>query len=135
MMNSSPFEGRWSYRSFRNNPDLSVEFNELRFGAGVLVITQPELGIVTGSLGGEGWSLAIKGRSSYGDPFAVRFQGVGDIGGEQWVYDYHGFLAPFWPNGVDQRPAIVGTIVRTVPHSNGQATAGYVASWIAVKQD
>lgn len=55
--------------------------------------------------------------------------------GEEWVYDYLGYLVPVWPNGVDQRPAIVGSIVRTKPHSMGNAPAGYVAQWIAVKQD
>src|SRR5215217_5079214 len=35
MDNSSPFVGRWTYRSFRNDPELSKEFNELRFGAGI----------------------------------------------------------------------------------------------------
>ena len=42
------------------------------------------------------------------------------------------------PNIIDQRPAIVGSIVRTIPHPtgpNGQSTApaGFVAQWIAVK--
>jgi hypothetical protein len=43
-----------------------------------------------------------------------------------------GFVVPEWPNGVDQRPAMVGSTVRTVPHDG--APAGSVASWIAVKQ-
>ena len=130
----SQFAGNWSYRSFVNNPDLSVEFNELRFGAGNLVIEEVSFGEIAGTLGGEGWSLDLKGRASYGNPFEIGFQGQGEIGGELWVYDYHGFLAPKWPNGNEQIDAILGTIVRTVPHSGGQAEAGYVASWIAVKQ-
>lgn len=133
-MTISPFTGKWSYRSFLNNPDLSVEFNELRFGAGNLVLEEPQFGEVVGTLGGDGWSLDLKGWSSYGSPFEIRFQGSGIISEELWVYDYHGFLTPKWPNGNDQRAAILGTIVRTVPHSNGQAEAGYVASWIAVKR-
>jgi hypothetical protein len=132
-MNINPFTGKWSYRSFLNNPDLSIEFNELRFGAGNLVLEQPQFGEVAGTLGGDGWSLDLKGWLSYGSPFEIRFQGSGIISEELWVYDYHGFLAPKWPNGNNQRAAILGTIVRTVPHSNGQAEAGYVASWIAVK--
>ncbi len=130
----NPIVGTWSYRSYLNNPDLSVEFNELRFGAGTLVLEEPEFGRISGSLGGSGWSLSLQGWSSLGNPFTVRFQGSGDIGGERWVYDYLGFYAPMWPNGVEQRPAIVGTIVRTVPHSQGQAPAGFVASWYAVRQ-
>ncbi len=130
----NPIVGTWSYRSFLNNPDLSVEFNDLRFGAGTLVLEEPEFGRISGSLGGSGWSLSLQGWSSLGNPFTIRFQGSGDIGGERWVYDYLGFYAPMWPNGVEQRPAIVGTIVRTVPHSQGQAPAGFVASWYAVRQ-
>jgi hypothetical protein len=38
-------------------------------------------------------------------------------------------------NGVDQRPAIVGTIVRTLTHTNWQELAGVTASFIAVKRD
>ena len=77
------------------------------------------------------------GSVGYGSPFSVRFQGVGrekDSPSEGWVYYYIGWLVPPWPDGVDQRPAIVGSIVRTVPHSNGQAKAGKVAAFVAVKQ-
>ena len=48
-----------------------------------------------------------------------------------WEYDYHGFLGYMWPNGVDQVPSLVGTIVRAKPHDGG--AAGVTASFIAVK--
>lgn len=134
MAHDNPFTGSWSYRSLRNDPDLSKEFNALRFGAGTLELEAPEFGRLAGSLGGEGWRLDLAGGYSYGNPFALRFQGSGQIGGEPWVYDYTGYLVPFWPDGVEQRPAIVGSVIRTLPHSGGQATAGYVASFIAVRQ-
>ena len=134
MEKDSPFAGSWSYRSFRNDPDLSKDFNDLRFGAGKLELTESEFGRLSGSLGGEGWNLNLVGGYTYGNPFSLRFQGSGEIGGEMWVYDYVGYLVPIWPNGVDQGPAIVGSVIRTVPHSSGQAKAGYVASFIAVKQ-
>ncbi len=127
------FEGSWTYRSYINNPDQSVEPNRLLFGIGTLVLTQPLPGKIGGSLGGDGWSLKLEGDVSEGDPTGLRWQGRGEIGGEVWVYDYHGYVVPDWPNGVDQRDAIVGTIIRTEPHSNDQATAGFVASWIAVR--
>jgi hypothetical protein len=130
----NPFAGSWSYRSLRNDPDLSGEFNALRFGAGTLDLTMPEFGRLQGSLGGEGWRLDLTGGYSYGNPFALRFQGSGEIGGEPWVYNYVGYLVPIWPDGVAQRPAITGSVIRTIPHSGGRATAGYVASFIAVKQ-
>ena len=72
----------------------------------------------------------------------VRFQGKGVVNGEEWIYDYEGYLVPAWPNGVQQVPAMVGSIVRTVPHSGSAPKgggpppinpAGVVASWYAVK--
>ena len=131
---ANSFVGTWSYRSLINDPDLSTEFNDLRFGMGTLVLTEPESGKVGGTLGGTGWSLALTGTVTPGDPTKVRFQGTGNIGGELWVYDYSGFVVPDWPIGVDQVDAIVGTIVRTEPHTGGAAEAGYVASWYAVRQ-
>ena len=124
------FAGSWSYRSLLRDPDLSKEFNELRFGAGTLNIQVNKTGEVTGRLGGEGWSLNISGALTEGE---IKFQGRGVIGGEEWVYDYLGYMSPKWPNGIDEIPAIIGTIVRTVDHSNGQAKAGLVATWYAVQ--
>ena len=46
---------------------------------------------------------------------------------------------PQWPNGVDQRPAIVGSVIRTIPHSSGEpgtvAPARVVASFYAVRSE
>jgi hypothetical protein len=39
---------------------------------------------------------------------------------------------PLLPDGVDQRSAIAGMVIRTLPHSDGTAKAGVVASFIAV---
>lgn len=134
-MITNPMLGKWSYRSFLRDPNLDVEFNDLRFGAGTLDLDANSTGELIGTLGGTGWGLGLFGSYSFGAPMHARFQGKGVIGNEEWVYDYYGFLTPKWPNGVDERPSIAGTIVRTVPHSQGQAPAGLVASWIAVKQD
>ena len=120
---TSPFVGSWSYRSFQNNPDLALSFDALRFGAGTLALTEPTFGQVSGTLGGPGWSLALAGHYTYGNPNHARFQGGGDIDGERSVYDYVGYLVPAWPNGVNQTAAIVGSVIRTLPHSNGQAAA------------
>ena len=102
-----------------------------------LLMTNAPMQILTGTIGGPGWSLALKGARHYGNPMHARFQGTGVVGGEQWVYDYDGYLVPSWPNGVDQRPAIVGSVIRTIPHSGGSAgsvsPAGVVASFYAVR--
>jgi hypothetical protein len=79
--------------------------------------------------------LTLKGARSYGDPMHARFQGVGVVSGETWIYDYIWYRVPNWPNGVDQRPAIVGSVIRTVPHSSGTpgavSPASVVCSFIA----
>ena len=73
---------------------LAVPFDALRFGVGTLALTEPTFGLVSGTLGGPGWSLALAGHYTYGNPNHARFQGSGDIDGERWVYDYVGYLVP-----------------------------------------
>lgn len=141
-MSDNPFVGSWSYRSFLNDPDLSKDSSvtQLLFGDGTLVITAPSSTTLGGTIGGGGWSLDLRGSFGYGSPAQVRFQGKGIVGGEEWIYDYIGWLVPNWPNSNDtlQRAAIVGSVVRTIPHSGSDGTvhpAGVVASFYAVRAD
>ncbi len=132
--------GRWTYRSFLNDPDPNTPFGNLQFAVADLKFEEAAFGQVVGRLSFGDDYLSLKGTITFGNPFTVRFQGVGATPGtiEQgrpWIYDYLGFVAPAWPNGIDQRPAILRTIVRTVPHSQGRAKAGVVASWIALRKD
>ena len=113
--------GKWTYRSFLSDADLSPQFNDLEFGRGTIAILEAPMGVLNGSI-------------NYGDPHSMQFQGKGVIGGEEWIYDYAGYVIKPWPNGVNQVPAMVGSIVRTVPHSSGTAPAGVVCTWIAVWQ-
>jgi hypothetical protein len=126
--------GNWTYRSFLNDPDPGASFDSLEFGLGTLRIDDSPLNEFAGVLEGDGWSLQLQGSTTWGNPFEVRFQGSGVVEGEEWKYDYLGYVVKPWPNGVDQRMAIVGSIVRTLPDGDG-APAGEVCSWIAVKQD
>jgi hypothetical protein len=139
-MSDNPFVGAWTYRSLLNDPDINTDFDKLEFGRGNIVIEEAEPQLLTGTIGGDGWSLALHGSRAYGSPMQVRFQGRGLVGGEEWIYDYIGWLVPVWP-GSDptlQRAAIVGSVTRTIPHSSsggGTAPAGVVASFYAVRQD
>lgn len=142
-MSANPFVGKWSYRSFYNDPTFHVDkqgnddFNVLELGFGTLVIKEAGPQELGGTIGGDGWSLKLKGSMSEGNPGQVRFQGKGNVGGNEWIYDYIGWLVPVWPNGIQQRRALVGSIVRTVPHPNssgGISAAGVVGSWYAVLQ-
>jgi len=142
MSYKDPFAGQWTYRSFINDPqevgDDPQKALALIFGEGQLTIEEAGFGDFKGVVSfGAAYVLDLKGWAAYGTPFTARFQGVGRKGtqAEGWVYDYLGYLVPNWPNGIDQRAAIVGSVIRTVPHSNGQAKAGYVASFVAVKRD
>jgi len=135
--NIGSLAGKWTYRSFLSDPDLSTEFNNLEFGRGTITIEEAPMGVLQGNIGGPGWSLDLNGSINYGDPYSIRFQGKGVVGGEEWIYDYIGYAIKPWPNGVNQVPAITGSLVRTIPHSSGTggvAPAGVVCSWIAVWQ-
>jgi hypothetical protein len=140
MSSKNPFVGSWTYRSLLNDVDPAKAFNDLEFGVGTIVIAEAPEQVLTGTIGGEGWSLDLYGSRDYGTPMQVRFQGKGVVSGEEWIYDYIGWLVPVWPNSNDrlQRPAIVGSVVRTIPHSGsggGTNPAGVVASFYAVRVD
>ncbi len=133
---SNVYAGSWSYRSWLNDPDLNTQPAQLLFGSGTIRIEEAPPHILTGTIGGSGWQLELHGSRSYGDPGTVRFRGKGIVDGAEWIYDYVGYLVPQWPNGVDQRTAMVGSIVRAIPHPSGKggvAPAGVVASWYAVR--
>jgi hypothetical protein len=67
-------------------------------------------------------------------PLSVQIVGTGrkEIGTEGWEYDYNASLAHQWPAGINQVQALVGSVIRAKPH--GTSPAGYVASFVAVKQ-
>ncbi|HEX6750922.1 MAG TPA: hypothetical protein VF092_26780 [Longimicrobium sp.] len=146
-MSANPFVGKWTYRSLLNDPTLAPDpskdpqaWADLFFGYGTIEIREAGPEQLRGTIGGSGWSLDLRGSMSYGNPSQVRFQGRGVISGSEWIYDYIGWLVPVWPNSTDQlqRTAMVGSIVRTIPHpdgSGGTAPAGVVASWYAVRAD
>jgi hypothetical protein len=139
-MSDNPFVGTWTYRSLLNDPDMSTDFDKLEFGRANIVIEEAEPQLLRGTIGGDGWSLQLHGSREYGSPMKVRFQGKGLVSGEEWVYDYIGWLVPIWPNSdaLLQRAAIVGSVTRTIPHSSsggGTSPAGVVASFYAVRQD
>ena len=135
--NIGSLAGTWTYRSFLNDPNLATQFNDLEFGRGNITLEDAPMGVLSGRIFGPGWGLDLNGSIGYGTPWSVRFEGKGVVGGAEWIYDYIGWVVPAWPNGVDQRPAMVGSIVRTIPHPGGNGgvnPAGVVCSWIAVWQ-
>jgi hypothetical protein len=141
----SGLAGRWTYRSFHNNPAPVAEDPKtapekalaLIFAEAVFTFDIPSSTTLKGAIDWPGGGLDLQGIIRPGTAGAgptVEIVGTGrpGTGTAGWEYDYRGQLAYQWPNGVNQIPALVGTVIRAKPH-NG-APAGYVASFIAVKR-
>jgi len=135
--------GIWSYRSFINNPEPVGSADEtlaLIFGEGVLTIVDadPALGFNTIlSFGGDA-VMDLKGDVVVADPgglLTARAIGAGRAGSPvaDFRYDYLFFEVPAWPSGIDQRQALVGSVVRAADH--GSARKGATASTITLKRD
>ncbi|MDD1522916.1 MULTISPECIES: hypothetical protein [Bradyrhizobium] len=136
-MEINPFVGSWKYRSFYNQPQKLDDLNKLLFGEGELRIERAcPLGLEGTGTFGDGYEVRLRGSCGFGFPAAVRMQATGTgANNPGWVYDYAGYLVPAWPHGVDQRPAIVGSVIRTASYiENGEVRpAGLVATFIAVR--
>jgi hypothetical protein len=139
-MADSVLPGKWTYRSFHNraalvNGDKQAAL-DLIFAEAVFTFAVDEAYGVKGALDWDGGGLDITGTITVASAkaLAVELVGTGRPNSETagWEYDYRASLAYHWPNGVDQVPALVGTVIRAKPHDG--EPAGYVASFIAVKQ-
>ncbi|NTG51714.1 hypothetical protein G6M04_30420 [Agrobacterium rhizogenes] len=139
---SFQLQGRWTYRSYRNDAALVAGNAEKAlqniFGEGIFTLAILN-GKVTGTLDmGSGYVLDLSGAVApvSGGEFriAVMMVGMGRSGTPTagWEYDSHGTDAFTWPKGIDQVSAFVGSVLRAKPHDG--SPAGYVASFIAVKQ-
>ena len=109
----------------------------LVFGEGIMSFDPPTGNSFTGTLDmGGGFVLDLKGtmQTAATGGIDVTVIGTGRSGTktDNWEYDYRASTTPKWPNGVNQVPTLVGTVIRAKPH-NG-APAGVVASFIAIKQ-
>jgi hypothetical protein len=138
----SSLEGDWTYRSFINQADLVGEDAQkaldLIFGEGLLHFTSVTESAFKAELDfGGGAAMDLTGcifNSTGSHPISLLITGTGREGTltAKWVYQYQGYVVPQWPQGVGQVSAIVGTVVRTLPHGTG--SAGLVASFVALKK-
>lgn len=145
-MQNTDLAGKWTYRSFRNNPE-PVDGNLDKLGR--LLFAEAEFTFeITGDAlkgvidwGSNGLDLTGTIHPAAGDaPLALEMVGLGRANPPPpdpasttgWEYDYYAYAAHAWPTGVNQVPALVGTVIRAKPH--GGAPAGYVASFIAVRK-
>jgi hypothetical protein len=136
-MMQGPLLGRWTYRSFMNNPGIDVDFGELEFGRGEMIVDYVCPGIFVGRLVfAEDYQFRLRGVATSGDPPTIRFRGIGDAdASKDQIYDYFGCLMPLWPHPVRKRLTIVGSLVRAVAHDGDSAPAGQAATFIAIKRD
>jgi hypothetical protein len=115
----------------------AVKALNLVFGEGIMTFDPPTGNSLTGNFDmGGGYVLDLKGTMQTlpsGDIAIVVF-GTGRAGTktDNWEYDYKASTTPKWPNGVNQVPSLVGTVIRAKPHDGGKA--GVVASFVAIKQ-
>ena len=137
----SALAGKWTYRSFLNDPALTdgdpQKLADLLFAEAVFTFELPSSSTLKGTIEWTGGGLDLQGTvkpDPAGDGASVEIVGTGraGTGTAGWEYDYNARLAHTWPNGIDQVPALVGSVIRAKPH-NG-SPAGVVASFIAVKQ-
>jgi hypothetical protein len=138
---SAALAGTWTYRSFNNDPnpvgDDAESALRLIFAEAVFTFEIPSSTTLTGKIDWPGGGLDLTGTiepATEDRMLHVHITGMGrpDTGTATWQYDYDANLAYSWPNGIDQVPALVGTVIRVKEH--GGNPAGYVASFVAVKQ-
>ena len=135
--------GRWTYRSYRNDPvlvgDDAALALSLIFGEGVFDLQAWGDESFRGTLDmGPGYALDLTGFTiapAGGGPPVHAMVGLGIDGTDTagWRYDYRCVAGYNWPDGIDQVPSLVGTVVRVNPHGP-QSPAGVTASFIAVRQ-
>jgi hypothetical protein len=131
--------GRWTYRSYINAPSLVGNDPQaalaLILGEGVFDFEAGEGDRFHGALGmGTGYALTLEGEMVPGDGTGFSIVGLGVDGTptQGWRYDYRGVVGYEWPNGLEQVPSLLGTVVRVNAHGPS-APAGYTASFIAVR--
>ena len=138
---SNPFAGTWTYRSFLNNPvpigNDPAKLKALLFAEGVWTVKDAPPTVFDAELSfGPGNVMDLKGVVT---PAKDRVTAHAHIVGkgrtgtstEHLFYDYDGSLTERWANGVNQVPAITGSVIRVKPHDG--EPAGLVASFIAVR--
>ena len=145
---ASGLTGSWIYRSFHNNATLVYgtappTANGLILQEAVFKLETPTSTTLRGTIELPGGVLDIRRGDlparEGGEPPRFAFVGTGRSGTQTdgWEYSYDGHLTRNWAkppdaNRVDQRPALVGSvIIRAVPFP---AASGGVYPFIAVKQ-
>jgi hypothetical protein len=129
--------GRWTYRSLMSNPDIDVDFNDLEFGRGELLVEYVCWGKFVGRLVlGDDYELRLTGTIEPGDPPTISLDGFGDaVDSNGLHYQYFGCLMPLWPHDPRKRPTIVGSVTRAAPKEGSEDRPGSASTFVAIKHN
>jgi hypothetical protein len=144
------FNGKWTYRSLKNDKNVNTAFNDLEFAAATITLNSVGVDSVKGTIL---WAMDSAGTIFNGLNLAGKYYSIGDsttgyflegkgdslLGTKGWQYNYQGYVLAHWANGIDQAKVLVGSVVRVKKHScdssgNNCSPAGFVASTYMVKQ-
>src|SRR5215813_6284766 len=142
---TSALSGLWTYRSFLNPTDVSrTGPQKAQPAAHELILLEADFNLeraidptaLQGAIEWDGGGLNLQGTAE-GANFDIVGTGRLNTPTAGWEYHYHGHLIPGWPkppdaNAVDQRPTLVGSVIRAKPHGN--SPAGSVYPFVAVKR-
>lgn len=144
MVKPEDLSGQWTYRSFRNAPELVADFNDIRLAQTDLKLVFGADGSISGALcfpagvpETEQGFMDIEGRIVGRDPLRVQFRGKGRAGtrSEEYEYAYDGILSPAMPGASDQQAVLTGTVMRVRARGGDKpAPAGMTATFAAVKR-
>jgi len=133
--------GTGDYRSFLNNPSTANSPDD----AAALIFGEGDLDIIGATPGGTFAASLCFGGGAVMDltgtvgaeghrpnPYLRQPCGPCRPADPDYCYDYLFYVVPGWPQGVDQRDALVGRVVRAA--DRGTARKGATASTITVRR-
>lgn len=142
----NPFIGNWTYRSLHNTPQEVENFNELRYLTveedgpnlikGRIGSRDNIISLITGRIGSGDYILNIHGTVNISENLStITFRAVGieNTITAGWVYDFSGFIPKDLQDSDQQRPVIVGTVIRKVPQEPNRLDE-QTFSFVAVDQ-
>jgi hypothetical protein len=146
-MKSQELIGYYTYRSFLDKVLPVNDFNNIKIDEAELFLTVQDDGTITGSLSfpaepgaSEKSFMDITGNvKNWASPINLEFKGQGrpNTAIFDFVYEYSCSVTNMWEEGIGQRLALTGTVLRSQDHGSGSqiAKAGLTASFVAVKRD
>jgi hypothetical protein len=120
-----------------SNPDIEVEFGDLEFGRGELLVEYVCWGTFIGRLVlGDNYELRLTGTIEPGDPPTINLDGFGDASESNGLhYQYFGCIMPLWPHDPRKRPTFVGTVTRAAPKEGSKDRPGSASTFVAIKHN